>query len=644
MCGISGFVSQTPVNPKFIEVVNNVAKYRGPDDEGYFLSNSVDDFFEHYHGNDSNSYQKKTTKHIKSNTKLYNFGFGHRRLSIIDTSISGFQPFSKHDLVVVFNGEIFNYLEIRKELISKGYKFDSQSDTEVILSSYDHWGIDCFEKFNGMWSIAIFDIKNKKLVLSRDRFGIKPLYFYKDGDLLLFSSEIKQILSYGIKPIVNKNTLAQYIYSKVTMFNNETMFDGINSVPPGTYAIIESEFLSLDIDFIKYYSLKNSKSSIDQSYGVKVNLLRDLFVNSVEIRLRSDVPLAVSLSGGLDSSLITSVSNQLLKKNDHKKRLNVFSMVAKDSKYDESYFSDKVASATDSIKHNVYPNAEDLEGELEKIIWHHEEPFQSFSVYAGWQIMREVSSRDVKVILGGQGADEVFLGYEVYYVYAIKYYLKKLKLLNALTLSIHAIKKSKLTIMDFVKNFVYYGVPFVKIIYKKMTLTRYLNNSFKNSLRFPNELIKFNSMIDLEDIHSKSIYMGLQRLLNWEDRNSMAHSIEARLPFLDHRVVDFACELNLDELLRDGWLKSIIRSVSDEYLESEISYRKNKIGFDTPDELILNGLSDAFINDLLNDPRTKDVFKIQYLRDCFSFKRDSEARFTFIILEVWARAFSVNFD
>lgn len=643
MCGIVGFLSTKSINPKFIEKINNIAKHRGPDDEGYLLFNGDDHSLEYFHGDDSNTHHKKLNRHISENSRFANLGFGHRRLSILDISISGHQPFSKHDLVTVYNGEIFNYIEVRNELISNGYQFNTQSDTEVILSAYDFWGTNCFERFNGMWSIAIFDFDNKELILSRDRFGIKPLYYYNNGDFLVFSSEIKQILEYGIKPIVNKNVLAHFIYSKVTMFNNETMFDGIYTIPPATYTVIKVNSLSIDMNFNYFYNLENSGRRSKEEYETNVTKLTSLLVESVGMRLRSDVPLAVSLSGGLDSSLITSIANKLLRDINPKNQLNVYSMVAKDSIYDESYYSDKVATSTQSIKHNVYPTSADLENELEKIIWHHDEPFQSFSIYAGWQIMREVSNNNVKVILGGQGADEVFLGYEIYYVYAIKHYLRKFQLIKAIKLMFQSLRKSKLTLIEFIKNFAYYGMPLVKRIYKRTTLKRYLKRSYLKSLKYPIELKEYNNMRDLEDIQSKSIYMGLQRLLNWEDRNSMAHSVEARLPFLDHRVVDTANQVELNQLLRNGWLKGIVRSVSEGYLEDEISYRKNKIGFDTPDEQILNNLSIKFIDRLFINPKTKDIFNIDYISYCFKNQIDIEARFAFLVLEVWANTFKVEF-
>ena len=643
MCGIVGYLSTKLIDPKFLERMNNIAKHRGPDDEGYFLFNKEENFFEYFYGNDSNPYQKTVSSYIGSNSKFANLGFGHRRLSIIDTSFSGHQPFSKHNLVIIFNGEIFNYIELREELISNGYHFSSESDTEVILSAYHHWGSGCFERFNGMWSLAILDQDKCELVLSRDRFGIKPLYYYNNGDILLFSSEIKQILEYGIRPIANKTVLAHFIYSKVTMFNHETMFEDIYTVPPSTYTVIKINSPSIEMSFELFYNLENSGVRREQDYNKTVIRLRDLLVDSIEMRLRSDVPLAVSLSGGLDSSLVTSIANKLLRTINQINQLNVYSMVAKDSIYDESYYSDKVAASTQSIKHNVYPSSVDLENELQKIIWHHDEPFQSFSIYAGWQIMREVSKDNVKVILGGQGADEVFLGYEIYYVYAIKYFLKRFHIFRAIKMMFQSLRKSKLTLIEFIKNFAYYGMPLVKRIYKKITLMRYIKSSYLKSLKYPLELIEYNNMKDLDDIQTKSIYMGLQRLLNWEDRNSMAHSVEARLPFLDHRVIDTAYQLDFKHLLRDGWLKGIIRSVSNGFLEDEIAYRKNKIGFDTPDEQILNNLSKEFVDRLFADPKTKDIFDIEYLMDCFKNDKDTEARFTFLVLEVWASIFKVEF-
>jgi len=330
--------------------MTRVLRHRGPDDEGFILSNTRNNITKSFHHDETIYSIKNKTPKLENNINA-DLGFGFRRLSILDLSENGHQPmqFDEAGLWIVFNGEIYNYLELRNDLIKYGYKFNSNSDTEVILKSYHKWGEKCVHKFNGMWAFVIWDTKNKKLFCSRDRFGIKPFYYnYEPDNGFIFASEIKSILQL-IKSAPDKQTLFDTFYAGYSDFSEKTFFENISQLRGGHNLILKEGKLVV----YKYYSIETKPN--DDSFVKAKEKLRELLFDAVRIRLRSDVPLGYALSGGVDSSSIVGVASAINLGSN-----NTFSMIYPGNKIDESFFVNKVIEKTGVNHHFVSPNPNDF--------------------------------------------------------------------------------------------------------------------------------------------------------------------------------------------------------------------------------------------------------------------------------------------
>ena len=400
MCGITGIIYFKPKDcKKFVKTLKNmtdILNHRGPDDSGFFIANSSSRKF-------SNSLNR-----VSGN---FDVAFGHRRLSILDLSKKGKQPMSNRNknLWIIFNGEIYNYLELREELKLKGYKFKTGTDTEVILAAYQEWGTNCFNRFNGMWAIALYDVKNKKVIFSRDRFGVKPFYYFMDKEKIIFGSEIKSILAYpnlNVKP--NYKVIYDYLKTGLLDHTNETFFDGIKKLSGSSYAIVD--FKSMKIS--KYWQLKTRGI-----LGEPIKSFRDLFTDSINLRLRSDVPVGTCLSGGIDSSSVVCVFNNLLykfkDKNSRRGLQKTFSACFNNKDIDERKYIEECLSKTNAEKNYVFPDSKGLWKDLNDLIYVQEEPFGSTSIYSQYNVMR-LANKKVKVLLDGQGSDELLAGYIPY--------------------------------------------------------------------------------------------------------------------------------------------------------------------------------------------------------------------------------------
>ncbi|WP_288243656.1 asparagine synthase (glutamine-hydrolyzing), partial [uncultured Chryseobacterium sp.] len=358
-----------------------------------------------------------------------NLGLGHRRLSVIDTSNSANQPFHMEDQhVLVFNGAIYNYIEIKEELIKRGYTFETHSDTEVLIKAYDCWGEKCVKKFNGMWAFAIFDAKKNKLFCSRDRFGIKPFYYFSDKDKFIFASEIKPILEIEKIEKVNMQVLLQYLIANKSEQSNETFFDGILKLPPSHNLIYD--LTSSKIDIYKYYDVQFRKEINDLSLEESISIFEKEFEKSINLRLRSDVKIGTALSGGLDSAYVASIINKVNEGPQKKLDIVAITVGSIDKKIDESELSD-ITTRSLGIKHDIIvPEIDEFKDTFEEVIFKHEEPFGGISIYMQKFLMKEANKLGVKVLLDGQGADEILLGYNKYIVA----YLKDVNIIRKLCL------------------------------------------------------------------------------------------------------------------------------------------------------------------------------------------------------------------
>ena len=403
MCGISGYYSnKVKINLEKFYSGHLKLSHRGPDDEG-FIARDDNNNMVLLKGRDTVAEFKYLKDILDFEDTL--FIFGHRRLSIIDLSYMGHQPFVYDNLYLTYNGEIFNYLELRKELELNGYIFETNSDTEVFLKAYHCWGIEAFNKFNGMWAAAIYNHHKKNIILTRDRFGIKPLYYTVYNGALIFGSEIKFIAHFLDKLEAEEETIIDFLKANLLDHNNKTLYKNIFQLEAGMYALCDS---GINLSIHSYWDLNPDK--IDKS-------TKQVVIDAIKLRIRSDVPIGTLLSGGIDSSLITGI---LIK--DFNIRLSTFSAIFNtEGKFDERDLIKTNVKQFNTDHHYIVPEISDFEKDLDDLIYTNEIPVRSFSVYAQYCIYKYIKNNtDIKVLLNGQGADEIFSGYSdhIYYYLA----------------------------------------------------------------------------------------------------------------------------------------------------------------------------------------------------------------------------------
>ena len=543
MCGIAGFVGFN--NNLLLKKMLNSIKHRGPDGWGVYAD-------------------------PKNKVSI-----GNRRLAIIDIK-TGQQPIHNENktMWIVFNGEIYNYQELTEKLKKMGHKFYTKSDTEMIIHAYEEWGEKCLNRFNGMWGLAIFDSKKRELFLARDRFGVKNIYYYWDGDSFLFASEIKALLQHGlITRIPNNKIIYDYLVHGIVDHTEETFFKGIKRIMPGHCLIVGRNGVKLK----KYWDMPklNKKMTFSSKNDEKcAKKLYELLEDAVRMRLISEVPVGTCLSGGIDSSSIVSIINRLLFSNAGIRnvigeRQKTFSAVYDNEEVDEREYIDEIVKNTGVEKNYVFPSAERLWKEIKKIVYYQDEPFCSTSIYAQWNVMR-VASKKVKVLLDGQGADELLAGY-LPYCGIFLFDLMKRK--NFLSLT-KEVALSFDTIMFLLPQ--YLGKNEKTVILKEV-----IDQTFLSKYRGIVMELKNKSMADI--LYDDFVRRSIPQLLRYEDRNSMAFSIEARVPFLDYRIVKYLFSLPVTQKVRDGWTKFVLRNALKGVVPGKIRKRRTKIGFETPE-------------------------------------------------------------
>lgn len=612
MCGICGMISKTDILQRDKELVIEMRDsiiHRGPDDEGYYQEANV--------------------------------ALAHRRLSILDLSEAGHQPMKYQErYVLVFNGEIYNYIELKKELKDKGYIFYTKTDTEVIMAAYDCYGEKCFERFNGMWAIALWDKSMHQLILAKDRFGIKPLYYYKDDNKVIFASEIKALLNdKSIDRYGNDNIIYDYLTQGLMDHTNETFFRGIYKFPQASYAVIDQDLL---IKPREYWKMEFEDKIGDGLHVDSVKKFGELFKKSVKLRMRSDVPVGSCLSGGLDSSSIVCCMDEILKEENNKgNEQYTFSYRAKDEKIDENEYMQAVIAETDVNAKFVSPDAQDLIEDLDSLIYHQDEPFTTTGMYAGYCVYKKAKEENVKVLLDGQGADELLCGYRksrLYYIGMLKKEKKYFKFLKELFLSISQLKTSS-SIKSMFKSDINKIFRILNKGKKKSNIPQeYFNADFLEST----EGYDYNRS---DNFQYNDVYkISLPALLRFTDRNSMAFSVESRLPFLDFRFAEYCAQLPISEKLNNGYSKAIMREAL--RMPSKIKKRKDKIGFATPeDEWIRKeeGVIKKIIqNDNFRARRFVDQHKILENWDNIILNNEIPYFFRIVCLERWMEIFQVN--
>ena len=599
MCGIGVIINKNnkSVEELLIHQMTDIIAHRGPDSSGSFL--------------------------------YKNIAFGHRRLSILDLSSSGHQPMKYlDDLVITYNGEIYNFIEIREELIQKGYIFDSNSDTEVILKAYHCWGKTCVNYFNGMWSFSILDIKQKIVFCSRDRFGVKPFYYIENNDLFSFGSEISQLLPFLPNRILNKKVALDYLISGIEECSNETFFKDIYLLKGGHNLVFDLQTNSYEIE--RYYNLKLS----DQKNTSVDDYFQEL-KRSITLRLRSDVKVGTCLSGGIDSSTISSFASTIYQNSNEK----LMAIHAKSSEYktDESEFA-KIVSKIANINLNfVEPSYSDFKSNILSIIKIQQEPFGSLSIIMQYFVFKKAKELGCIVMLDGQGGDETLLGYERYYPAIVKS-KKGIAKLKAL---LQSSKNSRLSLLDTIKYQYYFSnyklrlkrLKFKNSFYKSEILNEYESEE----LRIISESYNDISILQKNEIESSQ----LPHLLKYEDRNSMANSIESRLPFLDYKLVELSLNTNNSLKIKDGWTKFILRKAAETILPKEIVWRKAKLGFNAPEKT----WTKEFENEMI-----KEIQQSEILNNFIDFKKlyfkklDLRTKWRLYNFSAWEKEFKVKLN
>lgn len=627
MCGIAGIINlnNSPVEKQDLQKMIEVLSHRGPDGNGIFIDKNI--------------------------------GLAHVRLSIIDLSDLAHQPMSYDDenYWIIHNGEVYNYIELRQDLEKYGFKFKSTSDTEVIIAAYIKWGEDCLKKFNGMWSFVIYDKKNNKIFASRDRFGVKPFYYYKDNNTFIFASEIKAILA--IMPSL-RSAHYPYLYHFLNTGalddGAETFFDKIQALTPAHFITIKGEnfkitrYWDYSEDSMKNYDYKNPAETF-------LHLLKD----SVKLRFRSDVPVGSCLSGGLDSSAIVTLASKI-----RENPIHTFSSIYVDEDCNESHFIDIANKFNATLPHYVYPQSSDFMRILDEIVYYQDEPSAGPGLYSQWHVMR-IAQDHVKVLLDGQGADELLGGYFYFFEHYFSA-VKKDKNKNGILATAKRIleeypRVKELTNMDFCGG--------QTEILREVLIPRFFNNLF----RMPK--IKFAGGKGKSFMHSDFIASAVKNpvkrgtprkfdndlenasyaaltetsipaLLHYEDRNSMAFSIESRVPFLDYRLVEFCLGLSYEEKIKADTTKVVMRKALKGVLPDEITHRRDKKGYPTPfarwlREDIKNDVSDILFSE---KARSRKIFNTEEIEKQFKKHLSGESDVSWQIwrwltTEMWFRKF-----
>lgn len=644
MCGIAGVFNSNGIKKFYSQFVtaNKIAGHRGPDGEGValFAMNGEEPAVS-LHGIPRDCPLKSAS-----------LALGHRRLAIIDLSPAGLQPMSNEDgsLWIVYNGEIYNYLELKADLSKEDHTFHSGSDTEVILHAYESWGQECVSRFNGMWAFVIADLRRKVLFCSRDRFGIKPFFYYHDSHTFVFASEIKQLLCFTfIRPVLNNHIAYDFLAYSGLDYCQETFFETVQRLPPG-----HNLSLSLSTNGLKFDKYYQPTFAINEKIkpAEAAETFHHLLMDSVRLHLRSDVEVGSCLSGGIDSSSLVGLMHQLLSKKDRHDLQRTFSSHFEEKEANELEYMRSVIDETKVKALFTFPKPEDLLEDIRRLVWHQDEPFGSTSIFAQWSVFKLVRENGVKVMLDGQGADEQLAGYIGFTSYFLSELLAKReywRLLREMLLHImfqpevwHAsmpgrfgawIRKTKS------KNEIPPALSWVRpeAIEKYDGESPYL---LTFSAKPFGELEHLNNAL-----FQLTFVTNLQQLLRYEDRNSMAFSVESRVPFLDYRLVDFVFTLPSRIKIRNGYTKRCLRDAMAGIIPEKVRWRTTKLGFATPEKAWQKTILRGLLEEALSDERLLEFLTPElaheYQRRVEKSGSADWACWRWINLHLWMKAYGV---
>ena len=562
MCGIAGILDfkGKKLNKSLMGLITNKMTHRGPDGFGVFQN------------------------------KESNLILGHRRLSIIDLTKNASQPMTLLDrYTITFNGEIYNYLELKSKLKKIGWKFNSDSDTEVLLKCYIEFGSDCLKLLDGMFAFAIWDDKKKHLFCARDRFGEKPFYYSFTNSQFIFASEIKALFVAGIDRKINNEKLYNYlIFNTTNSVSNKdkTFYENVNELSPANFIVINKN--GEIIENSKYWKI-NLDSKLNISIDDAIDIFNEKFKISVERRLRSDVPVGSSLSGGLDSSAIVYTIDQLKTQNLKQK---TFSARFKNFERDEGVYMNSVINQMSSVQpHFLWTNESLIEKKLDYMFSVQEGPFISPGIIVQHEIMKLAKENNVTVLLDGQGADEIAAGYHGFFKF---YMIEKIRqnVFNYRNYKTLIKKNSDLGVNNLNLNLILEAF-FPKLVNYFRNLNLHNKNKSSINPEFFGNINRANHPYSLRKNLNESLLLsttqvGLRDLLRYADKNSMANSLEVRLPFLSHELVEFIFKLPSEFKIFEGWTKFIIRKSFEKKLPNQIIWRKDKVGYMPPIRRWLN--------------------------------------------------------
>lgn len=604
MCGISCIISRSDnsIDHAELKKITNLVSHRGPDGEGYFYGE--------------------------------NFAFGHRRLSIIDLSDQANQPMIyMEDFVITFNGAIYNYIELRAELQVFGYKFNSDSDTEVILAAYVHWGKECIKRFNGMWSFSIYDKKKNILFCSRDRFGIKPFYYYSDDEVFVFGSEIRQLLPFLKERKVNKQILTDFLVTGALEHTDETFFENIKKLPASNNLIYD--LTNHKFEILRFYQIP-VKNESPKSFDKAHEEIQTKLEKSIKLRLRSDVRIGSCLSGGIDSSTVVALAAD---KYNSKSPFKVFHAQSTEAENDESFYARQLSTDLNLELKILQPISEDFINNLEKVIEIQEEPFGGPAIYMQYFIFEQAKNSGIKVMLDGQGGDETLLGYEKYFPAYFREILKR-KGVFAMCKEIYNANRNndKMSFTETLKFIIGISSPSIrKSVYRHRA---FFMKEYKDDFKYLKDFADTYS--DIRSLQKLEIEKTmLPELLRYEDKNSMYNSIESRLPYLDYTFVEKAVNLRSEFKINQGWTKYILRRILSDLNSEKIAWRRKKNNFNAPSETWLSEIKSLMIDEISKSKIIQSIANIDLLISNFD-KINLITKWRLFNIALWERIFKVK--
>jgi asparagine synthase (glutamine-hydrolysing) len=607
MCGIAGFINKdgSPASVHRLEAMCDAIIHRGPDDGGTYFDGPL--------------------------------GLGSRRLAIIDLSPAGHMPMESADgsLVIVYNGEIYNHEELRCELRSLGHAFRSRTDTEVILAAYSQWGEACLSRFNGMWGFALYDRRSGKLFCARDRFGVKPFHYIDLPRRFAFGSELKQLLPELDTRRAERDLVTDFLLTSSTDFDqSRSFFAGIRKLPAGH--CLSFDLASGSFSLRRWYE----PARIDLG-GVGISELQAeferLFSSSIELRLRSDVRVGTCLSGGLDSSVIAAFASDLHGRQGAVERFKAVTALSVDAKLDESGFAKLVVDrcGLDWIQTN--PTHSDFLAHLERVMLAQEEPFPTPSMILQYFVMKAAKEAGITVLLDGQGGDELLLGYPVHRGMRLRWVLRHRGPVAAMLEFAQLRRAGTVSSLSLLKYMVGAASPS-----RRLTYYARRHRHLRLSTPVPSLAGSASSGIDLELMQHQDVFRNvLPQLLRFEDRNSMAWSVESRLPFLDYRLVELCLSMPMEAKIHEGWSKYVLRRVVASRLPGAVAWRRSKFGFEAPDDAWLEPHRQEMRRAVLASPLLREVTDPSLLPSAFD-RLDQRSRWRLYCCALWERLHGIT--